>query len=56
MTRALQPALDRHHYVDADSYAREATMLRGEWTCIGRLDDLGLAESGRMLRNRRAAS
>jgi len=56
MTRALQPALDRHHYVDADSYAREATMLRGEWTCIGRLDDLGLAESGRMLRNRRVVA
>ena len=29
-------------------------MLRREWTCIGRLDDLGLAESGRALPDRRA--
>ena len=47
--RGLQPALDRHHYIDAASFAREAEMLRREWTCIGRLDDLGLAASGRLL-------
>ena len=29
-------------------------MLRREWTCIGRLDDLGLAESGRAIPDRRA--
>ncbi len=50
----LQPALDRHHYVAAASFEREAEMLRREWTCIGRLDDLGLAASGRVLGNRRA--
>jgi glycine betaine catabolism A len=52
--RSLQPALDRHHYVDAASFDREAAMLRREWTCIGRLDDLGLAASGSVLANRRA--
>ncbi|MBS1695493.1 MAG: aromatic ring-hydroxylating dioxygenase subunit alpha [Actinobacteria bacterium] len=51
---ALQPALDRHHYVEAASFEREAAMLRREWTCIGRLDDLGLAASGRTLHHRRA--
>ena len=50
----LQPALDRHHYVDAASFEREAEMLRREWTCIGRLDDLGLAASGSIIPNRRA--
>jgi Rieske 2Fe-2S family protein len=29
-------------------------MLRREWTCIGRLDELGLAKSGRVLPQRRA--
>jgi hypothetical protein len=52
--RALQPALDRHHYVDAVSFERESEMLRREWTCIGRLDELGLAKSGRVLPQRRA--
>ncbi len=49
----LQPALDRHHYTDPSSFAREAEMLRREWTCIGRLDDLGLAASGGVCANRR---
>jgi Rieske 2Fe-2S family protein len=52
--RRLQPALDRHHYVDAASFGREADMLRREWTCIGRLDDLGLAASGHTIPERRA--
>jgi Rieske 2Fe-2S family protein len=52
--RALQPALDRHHYVDGESFQREFEMLRREWTCIGRLDELGLAQSARVLPNRRA--
>lgn len=52
--RALQPALDRRHYVDAMSFQRESEMLRREWTCIGRLDELGLARSGRVLPQRRA--
>jgi glycine betaine catabolism A len=51
--RGLQPALDRHHYIDAASCAREAEMLRREWTCVGRLDDLGLAASGDVCANRR---
>lgn len=50
----LQPALDRHHYVDEASFAREARMLRWEWTCVGRLDDIGLAASGSVIPNRRA--
>ena len=54
--RGLQPALDRHHYIDAASFAREAEMLRREWTCIGRLDDLGLAASGRRFANRRVVT
>lgn len=54
MPRQLQPALDRHHYVDGESFAREMEMLRREWMCIGRLDELGLAASGRVLPNRRA--
>ena len=52
--RTLQPALDRHHYVDGASFERESEMLRREWTCIGRLDELGLARSARPLRRRRA--
>ena len=52
--RALQPALDRHHYVDGASFERESGMLRRQWTCIGRLDELGLARSARVLSNRRA--
>ena len=52
--RRLQPALDRHHYIDAASFGREADMLRREWTCIGRLDDLGLAASGHTIPDRRA--
>ena len=54
--RALQPALDRHHYTDPSSFVREAEMLRREWTCIGRLDDLGLAASGRLLCHRRVVT
>ena len=52
--RRLQPALDRHHYTDASSFVRETEMLRLEWTCMGRLDDLGLAGSGRAISERRA--
>jgi glycine betaine catabolism A len=52
--RGLQPALDRHHYIDEASFRRETDMLRREWTCIGRLDELGLAASGHAIPNRRA--
>ena len=44
--RGLQPALDRHHYIDEESFRRETDMLRREWTCIGRVDDLGDRQSG----------
>ena len=41
----LQEALPREHYVDAALHERERTaVLLREWTCIGRLDDLGLTE------------
>lgn len=50
----LQPALDQHHYTDPSSFAREVEMLRREWTCVGRLDDLGLAASGQVIAERRA--
>jgi Rieske 2Fe-2S family protein len=43
----LQPALDRHHYTSRSSFEHERdTVLRAEWTCIGRLDALGLALPG----------
>ncbi|MGA1216298.1 MAG: aromatic ring-hydroxylating oxygenase subunit alpha, partial [Candidatus Nanopelagicales bacterium] len=44
----MEAALPREHYVDPDSFARERKMLRHEWTCIGRLDDLGLTEPDRV--------
>jgi Rieske 2Fe-2S family protein len=53
----LQAALPRRHYVDAEAWAteRERVLLR-EWTCVGRLDELGLSEpgSGRLRASRRA--
>ncbi|MFC6237641.1 aromatic ring-hydroxylating oxygenase subunit alpha [Longivirga aurantiaca] len=43
----LQEALPREHYVDAALHERERTaVLLREWTCIGRLDDLGLTAPG----------
>ena len=43
----LQAALPREHYVDEATHRveRERILLR-EWTCIGRLDDLGLTAPG----------
>ncbi len=43
----LQAALPREHYVDDATHRveRERVLLR-EWTCIGRLDELGLTEPG----------
>ncbi|RDH80012.1 aromatic ring-hydroxylating dioxygenase subunit alpha [Mycolicibacterium moriokaense] len=52
--RRLEPALDRHHYVDAASFARETDVLRREWTCIGRLDDIGLGAAAGVMPERRA--
>jgi Rieske 2Fe-2S family protein len=43
----LQEALPREHYVDAALHERERTaVLLSEWTCMGRLDDLGLTLPG----------
>jgi Rieske 2Fe-2S family protein len=46
---SLQAALPKHHYVDPASFAveRERVLVR-EWTCIGRLDDLGVMEPGHL--------
>lgn len=43
----LQAALPREHYVDDATHRveRERVLLR-EWTCVGRLDQLGLTEPG----------
>lgn len=44
----LQQALPKRLYVDPAAFAdeRERVLLR-EWTCVGRLSDLGLGEPGR---------
>jgi Rieske 2Fe-2S family protein len=46
-TQRLQAALAKHHYVSADAFAveREKVLVR-EWTCVGRIDDIGLAFPG----------
>lgn len=49
MAAALQPALPRDMYVDAAHWEaeREAVLL-DSWTCVGRLDSLGLDAPGRL--------
>jgi glycine betaine catabolism A len=43
----LQAALPREHYVDPATHAVERSrVLLREWTCVGRLDELGLALDG----------
>ncbi len=43
----LQAALPREHYVDHAHWRREREIvLLREWTCIGRLDELGLSATG----------
>jgi glycine betaine catabolism A len=45
----LQPALPRPMYVDGQAFARERDrVLFGEWFCVGRTSDLGLAEPRRV--------
>jgi Rieske 2Fe-2S family protein len=48
MSRQLQAALPRHHYVDPRSWQveRERVLARS-WTCVGRPADLGLNGPGR---------
>jgi Rieske 2Fe-2S family protein len=50
LTDQLQAALPREMYVNADHWAveREA-VLYGEWYCVGRIDDLGLATPKRVV-------
>jgi len=58
MASQLQAALPKRHYVDPAAYAEEhdRVLLRA-WSCVGRLDELGLAEAGtgRLIPNRGAA-
>jgi Rieske 2Fe-2S family protein len=46
-TGTLQPALPRNHYIDESSWVveRERVLMRS-WTCVGRLDELGLVQKG----------
>ena len=55
-TNGLQAALPREHYVDPATYSveRQRVLLR-EWTCVGRLDDLGLVGESGALRPGRLA-
>lgn len=51
----LKPALPKHHYLDEGAFAveRERVLAR-TFTCVGRLDALGLAAGGVALARRRA--
>jgi Rieske 2Fe-2S family protein len=45
----LQPALGKEHYVDAASFRIEVDrVLAREWSCAGRVDQLGLEQPGRV--------
>jgi Rieske 2Fe-2S family protein len=45
----LKPALPKQHYVDAESFRVEVDrVLAQEWSCVGRVDDLGLESAGRV--------
>ncbi|HTW18705.1 MAG TPA: aromatic ring-hydroxylating dioxygenase subunit alpha [Mycobacteriales bacterium] len=46
---ALQPALPKQHYIDAASFRTEVDrVLAREWTCVGRVADLGLTARERI--------
>jgi Rieske 2Fe-2S family protein len=46
---SLQPALPKTHYVDPAGFRTEVDqVLAREWTCVGRLDELGLEGRGRI--------
>ena len=54
-TGTLQAALPRDHYVDEVSWRRERDrVLMREWTCVGRLSELGLTDDrgGELVPNR----
>jgi phenylpropionate dioxygenase-like ring-hydroxylating dioxygenase large terminal subunit len=47
---ALQAALPREMYVDQEAWlAERESVLFGQWFCVGRLDDLGLASPSRVV-------
>ncbi|WP_203231346.1 aromatic ring-hydroxylating oxygenase subunit alpha [Nocardioides caldifontis] len=49
MVESLQAALPKELYVDRDAWAHEReVVLLGEWFCVGRRDDLGLDDPGRL--------
>ena len=49
MADVLQAALPRELYVEETAWQREReSVLFAEWFCLGRRDDLGLAEAGRV--------
>jgi Rieske 2Fe-2S family protein len=49
MRNGLQPALARHHYVEAASWDVERTsVLARSWVCVGRAGTLGLDASDRL--------
>ena len=46
---SLQPALPKEHYVDPATYRVEADrVLAREWSCVGRVDELGVDQPGRV--------
>jgi glycine betaine catabolism A len=46
---SLQPALPKAHYVDPASFRTEIDrVLAREWTCVGRLSELGVDRPGRV--------
>lgn len=48
--RGLQSALPRDMYVDPSTWERERErVLFGQWFCVGRLDDLGLGVTSRVV-------
>ena len=50
MAEGLQAALPREMYVDPQAWSAERdAVLFGEWYCLGRLDDLGLAGPAKVL-------
>lgn len=44
----MEAALAREHYTEEQYFVREREMLRQEWTCLGRLDELGLEQPDRV--------
>jgi Rieske 2Fe-2S family protein len=48
-TDSLQPALAKRMYVDAEHWQHERdSVLYASWFCVGRLDELGLDQNGRL--------